>query len=50
MVAEYVTKTHAVFVEAGGKDTTMRQFPNIYGKFDLLQYKDRWDLLKETRK
>jgi hypothetical protein len=28
VVADYVTKTHKIFLQKGGRDSSMRQFPN----------------------
>ena len=45
VVAEYVTRTHKLFLEAKGLDSKLRKLPNTYGKdLDLELYKE-WDLL-----
>ena len=47
-VAEYVTRTHKAFLQAGGSDSNMRKLPNLYGKeLDLEDYKSAWDSLTE---
>jgi hypothetical protein len=45
VVAEYVTRTHKLFLEAKGSDSNLRNLPNPYGEFDLERYKDKWELL-----
>lgn len=50
IVAEYVIRTHKLFLEAGGTDSNMRSLPNVYGpELDLEKYKDRWKLLYTER-
>ncbi|MEM3578529.1 MAG: aspartate ammonia-lyase [Candidatus Bathyarchaeia archaeon] len=50
IVAEYVARTHKLFLQQGGQNSTMRKIPNTYGE-DLdntrleNKFKDRWDLL-----
>ena len=49
IVGEYVARTHKLFLEQGGQNSTMRKIPNTYGpelESNLeKEYKDRWDLL-----
>jgi len=45
-VAEYLAKTHKLFLEAGGKENPVRALPNRYAPFDLEKYKDNWGLLR----
>jgi hypothetical protein len=44
-VAQYVTETHQLFLDAGGKDSNIRKLPNKYRELNLEDYKD-WNLLK----
>lgn len=47
VVAEYVARTHKLFLDAGGRDSNMRSFPNAYGPdLDLETYKSKWEVLK----
>jgi len=45
VVADYVAGTHKIFLQKGGKDSNMRQFPNRHEALNILRYKDRWKLL-----
>jgi hypothetical protein len=45
-VSEYVAQTHKLFLNAGGRDSSMRSFPNSYKEFDLDKYKNKWKLLE----
>lgn len=49
VVAEYVTRTHRFFLKEGGADSDLRKLPNAYGKFDLEEYKDKWELLLSVK-
>jgi hypothetical protein len=47
VVAEYTVRTHKLFLDAGGTDSSMRSLPNAYGPdLDLETYKNKWELLE----
>ena len=48
VVSGYVARTHKLFLDAGGGDSSMRQFPNVYEGFDLNKYKGKWESLEST--
>lgn len=49
VVSEYVTRTHKLFLDVGGLDSSIRAFPNAYDKgFDLDKYRGKWELLEST--
>lgn len=50
IVSAYVIRTHKLFLEEGGRDSTMRQLPNAYEEFDLDKYKGKWELLEREVK
>ncbi len=50
IVSSYVTRTHRLFLEAGGKDNPMRAFPNAYGKIDLDRHESNWEILEQAQK
>jgi hypothetical protein len=46
IVAEYVTRTHSLFLKDGGSGSSPRKLPSPYGKDLLLEeFKDKWELL-----
>lgn len=45
-VSGYVTRTHKLFLDAGGGESKIRALPNPYEEFDLDKYKDNWELLE----
>ena len=45
-VSDYVTRTHKLFLNAGGRESNIRALPSPYEEFDLDKYKDKWELLE----
>ena len=46
MVADYVTRTHKMFLQAGRKENAFRTFPNVHQKIALDDYESNWEILE----
>jgi hypothetical protein len=48
LVSGYVARTHKLFLAEGGRESSIRAFPNAYESFDLNKYKGKWEMLEFT--